>query len=364
MTSRISPPGDEAVQRVAEARLPRRRHLAGTKSSEERERLRTALEGFLSRAQGRAVGVTEWRSEPSAFAVPSVSPIDVLTVSLRGGEEVALFVKQVGSEQADHPDKQCRDREEKIYEELFSGRDLPVPRYYGARWNTATGRREIYLEYIADWSLKYQGLETWFPAARRLARLHAHFSERGAAEVSRCGVLLNLDTAYFHAWAQRAMEVLAEVSAPLAGRLAVVVSEYDRVAEALAAQPVTLVHNDLAPKNVLADRSRDPARIAFVDWEMAGAGCGLLDLVHLKDGLRPASDEAMRRAYCSELGGSGLLPRSEPELRHVLTACELHLILHRIASSRLWHPPLEHLTRWVAEARDRASRLGARGKSL
>src|SRR5205814_8474943 len=129
-----------------------------------------------------------------------------------GGEEVSLFVKQLGSEQADHPDKQCRDREPRLYEELLGSEGLPVPRYYGSRWNEQTNRLEIYLEYIGDWSLKYQNLQNWFPAARCLALFHAHCARR-AAELRSCDYLLRLDAPYFRQWAQRALAEVTKQSA-------------------------------------------------------------------------------------------------------------------------------------------------------
>lgn len=305
---------------------------------------------------GDSVTVTAWAREPSPVAVAGLFPIEVLHVSLEGGEVVSLFVKHLGPEEADHPDKECRDREPRIYEELLSDDDLPVPKYYGSRWNELTNRLEIYLEYIGDWSLKYQDLDNWFPAARTLARFHAHFARR-AADLSACEYLLRLDARYFHAWAARALAVVRERAPKLADALAEVVGDYDRVADRLAGQPPTLVHNDLAPKNVLADRSHHPARICFVDWELAGVGCGLLDLVHLKHGLDPDSDCAMCAAYCAELDGTGLLPSSDRELQRLFVACELHHTLYRIAHSGHWGLPRERVTEWVGDAGALARKL-------
>ena len=75
---------------------------------------------------------------------------------------MSLFVKQLGPEQADHPDKQCRDREVRVYEELLAGSDVSAPRYYGSAWNEASGRLEVFLGYVDDLSLKYQPIEHWF----------------------------------------------------------------------------------------------------------------------------------------------------------------------------------------------------------
>jgi aminoglycoside phosphotransferase (APT) family kinase protein len=330
--------------------------------------LRPAVARWISDALGHEVGIDGWRREPSPVAVAGVSPIETLRVSMAGEDELTLFVKHPGEDQAAHPDKQSRDREWRLYEDWFRADGLPVPRYYGSRraageaGSERSQRRELYLEYLGDWSLKYQALDHWHEAAPQLARLHARFAER-AAELQACDYLLRLDAAYFRAWADRAQAAAGRQSEALAGELSDVVASHGAVGELLERQPVTLVHNDLAPKNVLVDRAQSPTRICFVDWEMAGVGCGALDLVHLTHGLDPGSDRALRRAYAEALEGTGLLPSDPRELRQLLTGCELHETLYRIANSHLWRLPPERVAEWVAAARDLSRRFASESAS-
>ena len=291
---------------------------------------------------------------PSPFT--TLFPAEVLTLELWGGREVSLFVKQLGSEQADHPDKKCRDREVRVYEELLADPALPVPRYYGSARNGESGRLEVFLQYVDDLSLKYQPVTHWLTASRRLAELHAHFAARGA-ELSGRGFLLRLDTDYLRGWADRAVAVVRELYPESAAGLEEVVRDYARVTDLLARQPPTLVHNDLSPKNVLADRSVSPASISFVDWETAGVGCGVSDLVHLKYGLGPEDDQHMCAAYRAGLEGTGLVPADPGEWDAVLAACELHKTVYRLASCRAWGLPAARITGWVAEARGFLSRV-------
>jgi Phosphotransferase enzyme family len=329
---------------------PREESLAGLDEAD----LRRTVERLLAGAWRRPVRVTGLGRRPSPFA--TLFPAEVLAVSLEGGGGLSLFLKHLGEEQADHPDKQCPGRERRAYEELLADDGLPVVRYYGSRWNGATGRRELFLEYVDDWNLKHHGLEHWFTAARRLAHLHAHFADR-ARRLAACDFLLRLDADYFRGWASRALAAVAGADAGLAARLGPVVADYGRVVEALTRPPPTLVHNDLSPKNVIAARSSSPARIAFIDWEMAGVGCGLLDLVHLKYGLGGADDRGMCEAYRAELGGAGLLPSGRRELGSLLAACELHKTLYRLARHRAWQVPGERVARWVAEAEQFRARV-------
>ena len=311
--------------------------------------LRRTVERLLAQARGHPVTIAALQRERSPFVTLTLFPVEVLSIRLGSGEQLSLFVKYLGAEQADHPEKQCRDREIRVYEQLLVAGGLPVVRYYGAHLDPATARHELFLEYIDDWSLKYQDLEHWFTAARRLAQLQAYFAPQ-AERLLTCEFLLQFDARYFTEWAKRGLAAVATQSADLAAELGHVVDKYHRATEVLSAQPVTLVHNDLSPKNVLADRSRSPTRICFVDWEMAGVGCALLDLAHLKHGLDPVSDQKMCAAYCAALAGTALLPPNPQDWRRVLAACELHQTLYRLAFSQRWQVPPERVAQWVFEA--------------
>jgi hypothetical protein len=83
---------------------------------------------------------------------------------------------------------------------------------------------------------------------------------------------------------------------------------------------------------------------------MAGVGCGLLDLVHLKYGFDAETDRQLCEAYFAELAGTGLLPPSRFERERWLAACALHKTLYRLARARAWQVPAERVARWVAEA--------------
>jgi aminoglycoside phosphotransferase (APT) family kinase protein len=319
--------------------------------------LRLVLERLLTDARGHPVRITSVTREPSPFA--TLFPAEVLSMVLQDGEHLSLFVKHLGCEQAEHPEKQRRDREVRVYEELLGAPGLPVVRYFGSRRNGTSGRRELFLEHVDDWSLEYHELRHWFNAARRLGELHAHFAAR-VERLAACDFLLRFDAAYFREWAARALTAVAGHSAELAARLRRVVDRYDPVTQALTRYPATLVHNDLAPKNVIAHRATDPSRICFVDWEMAGIGCGVLDLVDLKYGLDPVSDRRMCEAYRDAVAGTGLLPSRPRDIEVLFAACELHKTVYRLAFWNVWRVPADRVARWVTDAEQLASRVGGR----
>jgi thiamine kinase-like enzyme len=117
------------------------------------------------------------------------------------------------------------------------------------------------------------------------------------------------------------------------------------------------VHNDLSPKNVLVDRSAQPPRILFVDWEMAGVGCGALDLVHLKYGFERQDEERMCAEYCGELAEMDFLPSGAADLNRMLAAADLHKTLYRLACSRKWNLPIGTVATWVSDAQELFERV-------
>jgi hypothetical protein len=312
------------------------------------ESLRAVLEEVLAPHLGAATRVASVASAPSRFAQRATA--EILTVELERGGTLRVFRKGLGREQGDHPDKARRDREPMVYRELLSRAHLDTPHFYGWRSDARAGRHDLFLEYVDAWSLKYHALDHWATAVRRLAALHASFAQQGGA-LARHDLLLRLDGSYLGAWAARAVATAREASAALGRRLERVVADQREIAELLASQPLTLVHNDLAPKNAIADVSSSPARICFVDWEMAGVGCGLLDLAHLMHGLSRRDEERLRSAYCSELGGTGLLP-SARRLRRVLDACALHNAVYRVAHAQQWGIQRRTVAGWVDEIAD------------
>jgi thiamine kinase-like enzyme len=319
--------------------------LAGHDADDRR--LGALVQRMIERQLGGPAAVRLVERRPSRFA--TLFPAEVLTIEIDGGERTSLFLKHLGAEeQRDHPEKRCREREVRIYERLLVDRSLPVARFYGAEWNAASRRFELFLEYVDDLTLNYQGFEHWLEAARRLAHLHALFADH-ARTLLDCEFLLRLDARHFMEWADRALAVVGARSADLAAKLGRIVDRYDPVVALLAAQPLTLVHNDLSPKNVIADRSRSPARICFVDWEMAGIGCGVIDIVHLAYGLDERDDRKLRSVYCEELAGTDLVPAGRQERGSIFAACELHRVLHRLAHIDYWNTPLERVERWVAD---------------
>jgi aminoglycoside phosphotransferase (APT) family kinase protein len=146
-------------------------------------------------------------------------------------------------------------------------------------------------------------------------------------------------------WRARAAEALGQAPA-MARRLDGLRDALEEVAALVGAQPPTLVHNDLAPKNIVADTAHDPPRICLVDWETAGVGCASLDLAHLLHGLEQPAGERLVARYAD--AAPGLLAAGDEGAR-VVAACRAHKTVYRLAHPALWsrRPALAQM--WLDE---------------
>jgi len=230
-------------------------------------------------------------------------------------------------------------REIAAYLEVLGPGAVDAPACYGATSDPAA----LFLEVVEGDVLWQVGeLQAWEQAARWLADLHGRGLEDRAAR------LLRHDAAYFRAWLPR-----ARAFAP-AGSLEGLAPAYERVVQRLASWPVSFVHGEFYPSNVLIQGRR----IRPVDWEMAGVGPGLLDLAALSSGgWDEESREGLARAYfeaCSPaLRGSGW-----DDFLDALEHCRLHLAVQWLGWSADWSPPAEHAYDWLGEALRLAERVG------
>ena len=127
-----------------------------------------------------------------------------------------------------------------------------------------------------------------------------------------------------------------------AGPLGIVASRHEEVVERLLALPRTVIHGELYPSNVLVAGSR----VCPIDWELAAAGPGLVDLAALATGWTGADQGAIIAAY-------GDVDAND------LDSCRLHLAVRWLGWSRTWNAPKAHARDWLAEAVGAAERLGS-----
>jgi hypothetical protein len=295
------------------------------------------------------------RIERRPFEYQTSFPLELLDVRLIDGTELQIVFKQLAwsaleeSARAAKPDF-LHDplREPAAYASLLAPADLGTPHFYGHVTDAATERHWLFIELVDGVELYQVGdVALWQEAARWLARMH----ERFAPELDRHrhdARLLDYDWTFYERWMDRALELSAthddaERRRRALGWLAV---RYDAAIEELLALPPTVIHGELYASNVLIDANGDTPRVSPVDWELAAAGPGLVDLAALVSGGWPPDDrQAIVSAYAEEIG------RDPAAAWRDLDLCRLHLAIQWLGwAPAEWKPPEGHRHDWLLEA--------------
>ncbi|GEM_PF-1563437 len=165
-----------------------------------------------------------------------------------------------------------------VYQNALAESGDTVPRFYGYRPGDSKSMGWLALEHVTT-GVKVQRTphsHAIVEAARWLGRFHAE-QERKIAQSRAIGLRVMDDEFYRHG-----IESLGETESRLVPgwleHLCTMLSS--RIGE-LIDSPMTLVHGEFYPNNILFDLSRN--RILPVDWETAALGAGEYDLAMLTE---------------------------------------------------------------------------------
>lgn len=342
----VAPEGRAAPAAAATARPARRASTAD---------LEAALAGLFERHAGPVEIIAR---KPLSYR--STFPIERLVVRSAGGGEGRLVFKDLSRSGPADPSWRLKApflhdplREITCYREVLSQAGLSTPSYLGATVSPHRGRYWLFLDEVEGDPLWQHGAtRVWCRTAKWLARLHARFEGRADTLPSR---LIVHDEGYWQRWLVRARRHLLRREAPRCtvdeiGRL---IERSERAVAWLVEQPVTLMHGDFYPSNVLVEGRGHEALIRPVDWEMAGIGPGILDLAALTSGAwNAARREAVVAAYHEALPRR--IRRRQEDLRTALRRCRLLLAMQWLGWAARWNPPPEHAHDWLATAIDLA----------
>lgn len=245
-------------------------------------------------------------------------------------------------------------REPAVYSTLLPIAPEGPPRYFGSVATEDDAGRWLFVEWVNGRELHQVGeLAIWTRVASWLGRLHCAL----AADVPRHlreGRLLRHDGPHCMRWARRAQSFAraAEGENARTRNLDLIVARYDAVLHALAQMPRTVIHGDFYASNVLVAQEGGAIRVAPVDWEMAGAAPGLMDLAALvSGGWSPAARETMIAAYAEAASGLEFCSRQ-------LDFARLHHAVQRLGwVPPGWEPPASQRHDWLGEAIELAERL-------
>jgi hypothetical protein len=248
-------------------------------------------------------------------------------------------------------------REVEVYRSVLVPAGVPGPTLYGASVDAQADRFWLFLERVPGRVLTEVGdFAHWRAAACWLARAHTRLAE-DVPRWLRAAPLLRYDAEYYRLWPRRAQAILGTSAGPALGG---VLGGYEAVVDRLTALPVTVIHGEFFPSNVLTEELATGVRNCPVDWETAAVGPAHLDLAALSAGSWPeAARVDLAREYLSAvLATGGAYPSSLDDLMTDLLFCRLHLAIQRLGWAHGWSPPEGHRHDWLGEALHLSEQLG------
>lgn len=291
--------------------------------------------------------------------------LEEVDVDCHDGRKLHLVAKHVGQKGMTEAAQLARPaalnraaRELAVYRDVLSGAGLGTPELVGGFASDDDDTGVIVLERVEGTPLAEIGdFTVWEAAARWLARMHAAFSGvptwfPESTPGSRSS-LVRYDRDLLAAAGRRGLARAAQQALGSAELCVALGARHEYALRALESAPITLVHGDFYPSNIIVAGDR----IAVVDWELAGTGPAVLDLAALAaGGWNSEQRHDLIRAYHEET-----LVQRRPEtftaLARRVELASLHLALRWVGSAPDWEAPDEHRRDWFADAVAALARL-------
>ena len=169
--------------------------------------------------------------------------------------------------------------------------------------------------------------------------------------------LLSCDRKYFARWMSRAIEISGRDDESRA-QLEWLAAHFEKVLDRLTALPLTFIHGEFYPSNVLIRQQPRDTAICAVDWEMAAIGPGLLDLAAFVSGWAEEFVLRFARAYYDVAGPSITGESTFQSFLDALDHSRVLLAIQWLGWCAGWAPPPEHRLNWLREATRLTRRLG------
>ena len=207
---------------------------------------------------------------------------EIVTCQLGDGTRRRLLLKRGGTHSVPtYGHRGGVPYEAEIYRSVLASLPASTPSYYAAESDPATGETSLFIDYIDGASrLEFSDPEFIVHAARWIAAFH-RLNELRAEDLAH--VVHRYDLSYYMGWANRTQQ---HANGQNFAWLPDVVRAFEALAEELVQPPLTVIHGEYYPKNILVK----DGNIIPVDWESTALAAGEIDLVSLSEGW-PAQDK-------------------------------------------------------------------------
>ena len=247
--------------------------------------------GIVGSTGGR-VEVLDRSPEPNT----STFPVEVVTCRVGHSAPMTLLCKysrpqrcQLPAWHRAHGHRHGVAYEAQVYRHVLEPLRMTTPRLCGA-YEGPEGRSWLALEYL-DGCMPIKSVpEALESAAAWIGRFHARNEPRVSEPALQ---FVNIYTAdYYRGWARRTL-AYARKHRRDCRTVEEVCEAFEQGIDALLAPPLTIIHGEFYPANVLL-RSGD---VHPVDWESAAVAGGEVDLASLTEFWPPEAADRCERAY-------------------------------------------------------------------
>jgi aminoglycoside phosphotransferase (APT) family kinase protein len=325
------------------------------------EQLHTALHRLLADHFGREREIVSLSRRLAPYRASF--HLEEVDLRLDGGTRLDLVFKDLGQqlETARRVKPQFLynpRREIDAYRAILAHERLGTPICYGTVVEPCDSQYWLFIERIEGTRLRELGeFSTWELAARWVAALHVEYAPQ-ANQLQGQTHLLKYDREYMALWIERARQV-SGIDPTTVGQIEWLAQRYDAIVERLATLPVTLIHGEFYPSNIMVRNTASGVSLSPVDWEMAALGPGLLDLAAITSGSwSKRKAVALARAYYDVARHAYTEIRSFKQFMYALDCCRLYHAVQWLGWSAEWVPPPEHTHDWMNAALQLAEHLG------
>ncbi len=207
----------------------------------------------------------------------STFPSEVVTCRFSDGSQRQLLCKYQTSQKDSFGSRGDIAYEARVYRDVLQSQRYFAPEFIGI-CNTENSGHFLVLEFLRDAVRLDQSEdpEVLIKAARRIGEFHAsHETQLGDSSYD---LLQWYDLEYYQGWVERAFRFAGSLRQDFPW-FSALCKEFEACLPALFNFPVTLIHGEFYPHNILIQEGR----IRIVDWQTAAIALGEIDLASLTD---------------------------------------------------------------------------------